>query len=155
MRIGHGYDVHRLSEGLPLTIGGVRIDHSKGFVAHSDGDVLIHAIIDALFGAAGLPDIGAHFPDSDNRYRGISSVLLLEECIRIVRAKGLEIESIDSTVLAQAPKLKPHIYAMRETLAKALSISVDCINVKATTEEKLGFTGSEDGIAAHAVCLLK
>ena len=155
MRIGHGYDVHRLQEGLPLTLGGGVIPHAKGFVAHSDGDVLIHAIIDALFGAAGLPDIGTHFPDSDMRYKGMSSLLLLTECGHKIRAAGYEIENIDSTVIAQAPKLGPHIPAMREQLAYALSIPVTSVNVKATTEEHLGFTGSENGISAHAVCLLK
>ena len=155
MRIGHGYDVHRLEEGLPFTLGGVVIPHAKGFVAHSDGDVLVHAIIDALFGAAGLPDIGAHFPDSDNRYRGVSSIALLTECIHKVRASGFEIEYIDSTVVAQAPKIGPHIPAMRDQLAHALGIPAAIINIKATTEEKLGFTGSGEGVAAHAVCLLK
>ena len=155
MRIGHGYDVHRLEEGLPFTLGGVVIPHAKGFVAHSDGDVLVHAIIDALFGAAGLPDIGAHFPDSDNRYRGVSSIALLTECIHKVRASGFEIEYIDSTVVAQAPKIGPHISAMRDQLAQALGIPAAIINIKATTEEKMGFTGSGDGVAAHAVCLLK
>ena len=155
MRIGHGYDVHRLEVGLPFTLGGVVIPHAKGFVAHSDGDVLVHAIIDALFGAAGLPDIGAHFPDSDNRYRGVSSIALLTECIHKVRASGFEIEYIDSTVVAQAPKIGPHIPAMRDQLAHALGIPVTAINIKATTEEKMGFTGSEEGVAAHAVCLLK
>ena len=155
MRIGHGYDVHRLEEGRPFTLGGVVIPHAKGFVAHSDGDVLVHAIIDALFGAAGLPDIGAHFPDSDNRYRGVSSIALLTECIHKVRASGFEIEYIDSTVVAQAPKIGPHIPAMRDQLAHALGIPAAIINIKATTEEKLGFTGSGEGVAAHAVCLLK
>lgn len=154
MRIGHGYDVHRLEEGLTLTLGGVQIPHTKGFVAHSDGDVLIHAVIDALFGAAGLPDIGAHFPDSDARYKGISSIHLLEECIRIVRSAGFEPEYIDTTILAQKPKLGPHISAMREAMALAIGIPVAKINVKVTTEEHLGFTGEEKGIAAHAVCLL-
>lgn len=154
MRIGHGYDVHRLEEGLTLTLGGVQIPHTKGFVAHSDGDVLIHAVIDALFGAAGLPDIGAHFPDSDARYKGISSIHLLEECIRIVRSAGFEPEYIDTTILAQKPKLGPHISAMREAMAHAIGIPVTKINVKVTTEEHLGFTGEEKGIAAHAVCLL-
>ena len=155
MRIGHGYDVHRLAEGLPFTLGGVVIPHTKGFVAHSDGDVLIHAIIDALFGAAGLPDIGAHFPDSDVRYKGVSSISLLTECICKIRSAGFEIEYIDSTVIAQAPKIGVHIPAMREQLACALRISMDQINIKATTEEKLGFTGTGEGVAAHAVCLLK
>ena len=155
MRIGHGYDVHRLSEGLPLTLGGVVIPHNKGFVAHSDGDVLIHAIIDALFGAAGLPDIGAHFPDNDMSYKGVSSIALLTECVCKVRSAGFSIEYIDSTIVAQAPKVGGAIPAMRETLAQALRISVDQINIKATTEEKLGFTGAGEGIAAHAVCLLK
>ena len=155
MRIGHGYDVHRLAEGLPFTLGGVVIPHTKGFIAHSDGDVLIHAIIDALFGAAGMPDIGAHFPDSDMRYKGVSSISLLTECICKIRSTGFEIEYIDSTVIAQAPKIGVHISAMREQLAFALKISTDQINIKATTEEKLGFTGTGEGVAAHAVCLLK
>ncbi|MBO5109974.1 MAG: 2-C-methyl-D-erythritol 2,4-cyclodiphosphate synthase [Clostridia bacterium] len=155
MRIGHGYDVHRLAEGLPFTLGGVVIPYTKGFVAHSDGDVLIHAIIDALFGAAGLPDIGAHFPDSDARYKGVSSLALLTECVHKIRAAGYEIGNIDATVIAQAPKIGPHITAMRNQLAHALGIPVSDINVKATTEEHLGFTGTGEGVSAHAVCLLK
>lgn len=155
MRIGHGYDVHRLKEGLPLVIGGEHISHAKGFVAHSDGDVLIHAVIDALYGAAGLPDIGAHFPDSDQKYRGVSSGTLLAHCIGEIRECGFELEYLDATILAQAPKMAPHIQSMRNNIAKILGVSPNLVNVKATTEERLGFTGAEEGIAAHAVCLLK
>lgn len=155
MRIGHGYDVHRLREGFPLVIGGERIAHQKGFVAHSDGDVLLHAVIDALYGAAGLPDIGSHFPDSDARYRGISSRKLLQICIKEIRDNGFELECLDATILAQAPKMAPHIQNIRRNLAETLGVSPALVNVKATTEEWLGFTGAEEGIAAHAVCLLK
>lgn len=154
MRIGHGYDVHKIGEGLRLTLGGVYIPWEFGLVAHSDGDVLIHAVIDALFGAAALPDIGAHFPDTDMKYKGISSMLLLEECGKIIREAGYEIVNIDSTVIAQKPKLSPYIDSMRESMAKALGIEKSAVNVKATTEEKLGFTGNMEGMAAHAVCLI-
>lgn len=154
MRIGHGYDAHRFTEGDSLTLGGVRIPFDHAFLAHSDGDVLIHALIDALFGAAGVPDIGAHFPPTDDRYRGIDSCLLLAETADIVKGLGLRIEYADMTIVAQKPKLASYLPAMRERIAGVLDIPVDRVNVKATTEEKMGFTGREEGISAHAVCLL-
>ena len=155
MRIGHGYDVHRTKPGNGIVLGGVRIDCDLALEAHSDGDVLTHALIDALFGAAGLPDIGAHFPDSDDRYKDADSLELLEEAIELVRREGFDVEYADMTVVAQSPKLAPYIVKMRETIADALDVSPSRVNVKATTEEKLGFTGSGEGIAAHAVCLLE
>lgn len=154
MRIGHGYDVHRLVEGRPLIMGGVNIPHETGLLGHSDADVLLHAISDALLGAASLGDIGGWFPDTDERYKDADSGKLLQEVVRMVNDKGYRIENIDATVLAQAPKLKPYIPAMRENIAAFCSVSVDQINVKATTEEGLGFTGEKQGIAAHAVCML-
>ena len=154
MRIGHGYDVHRTKPGDGIVLGGVRIDCDLALEAHSDGDVLTHALIDALFGAAGLPDIGAHFPDSDDRYKDADSIELLEETIELVRREGFDVEYADMTVVAQSPKLAPYIVKMRETIADALDVSPSRVNVKATTEEKLGFTGSGEGIAAHAVCLI-
>jgi len=154
MRIGHGYDAHRFREGDSLVLGGVRIPFDRAFLAHSDGDVLVHALIDALFGAAGEADIGAHFPPSDDRYRGIDSCLLLAETRDIVRSLGFRIEYADMTVVAQKPKLAAYLPAMRERIAEVLEIPADRVNVKATTEEKMGFTGREEGIAAHAVCLL-
>lgn len=154
MRIGHGYDVHRLTENRKLILGGVEIDYDKGLLGHSDADVLAHAISDALLGAAALGDIGKLFPDTDDRFLGADSMLLLSEVCRVIRQNGYEIGNIDSTVIAQAPKLSPHITAMRENIAKACSVSVSQISVKATTEEKLGFTGSGEGISAHAVVLL-
>ena len=154
MRIGHGYDAHRFCEGDSLALGGLRIPYDKAFLAHSDGDVLLHALIDALFGAAGESDIGCHFPPSDERYRGIDSALLLEETVRIVSEKGFRIEYADMTVVAQKPKLGTYLVPMRERIAGILGVSPERVNVKATTEEKMGFTGREEGIAAHAVCLL-
>lgn len=154
MRIGHGYDVHRLVEGRKLILGGVQIEYEKGLLGHSDADVLAHAISDALLGAAALGDIGKLFPDNDDRFLGADSMLLLSEVCRVIRENGYEIGNIDSTVIAQAPKLSPHITAMRETIANACSVDVSQISVKATTEEKLGFTGSGEGISAHAVALL-
>lgn len=155
MRIGHGYDVHRLVEGRPLIIGGVTIEHEKGLLGHSDADVLAHAITDALLGAAAMDDIGAWFPDSDPAYAGADSLKLLSVSCAMLRREGYEIENIDATVLAQAPKLRPHIAAMRRNLASACGIAVEQISVKATTEEGLGFTGTGEGIAAHAVCLIR
>ncbi|MBQ3708765.1 MAG: 2-C-methyl-D-erythritol 2,4-cyclodiphosphate synthase [Clostridia bacterium] len=155
MRIGHGYDAHRFTEGDSLVLGGFRIPYDKAFLAHSDGDVLVHALIDALFGAAGEPDIGAHFPPSDERYRGIDSMILLQDTVRILRDLGLEIEYADMTIIAQKPKMAPYLQPMRERIAEVLEIPVTRVNVKATTEEKMGFTGREEGIAAHAVCLLR
>ena len=154
-RVGNGYDVHQLAEGLPLVLGGVRIPHTKGCVAHSDGDVLIHAICDALLGALALGDIGHHFPDTSDEFAGIDSTILLRRVVAMVREKGWEIVNVDNTLLAQKPKIAPYIAAMRETLAVVMDVSVDCVSVKATTTERLGFTGREEGIAAEAVCLLR
>lgn len=155
MRIGHGYDVHKLVEGRALIIGGVEIPHEKGLLGHSDADVLLHAISDALLGAAALGDIGKLFPDNDPVFEGADSLLLLERVCEKVREQGFEIENIDSTVLAQAPKLRPYIDEMRSRISSAVGIPVDAVSVKATTEEGLGFTGAKEGIAAHAVCLIK
>lgn len=155
MRIGHGYDVHRLVEGRKLILGGVTIPWEKGLLGHSDADVLAHAVADALLGAAALGDIGKLFPDTDPAYEGADSLQLLAQVCRVVREKGFAIENIDATILAQAPKLRPHIDAMRENLARACGIPVDCVSVKATTEEGLGFTGAGEGIAVHSVCLLR
>ncbi|MBE6554835.1 MAG: 2-C-methyl-D-erythritol 2,4-cyclodiphosphate synthase [Ruminococcaceae bacterium] len=155
MRIGHGYDVHRLTVGRPLILGGVTIEHEKGLLGHSDADVLVHAIMDALLGAAALGDIGKLFPDKDPTYRGADSLLLATEVSRRIREVGYEISNIDATVIAQAPKLAPHIPLMRERISEALAIPVDAVSVKATTEEGLGFSGKKEGIAAHAVCLLE
>ena len=153
-RVGHGYDVHKLAGGRKLIIGGVEIPHFKGLLGHSDADVLAHAICDALLGAAALGDIGKHFPDNDDRYKGADSLILLEKVCELIRNKGYEISNVDSTILAQAPKLRPYIDEMRSKLAKAMQLDIDEVSVKATTEEKLGFTGREEGIAAHAVVLL-
>lgn len=155
MRIGHGYDVHKLVEGRPLIIGGVEIEYEKGLLGHSDADVLLHAISDAILGAAAMGDIGAHFPDTDERYKDADSLVLLREVCGIVRKKGYEIENIDATVLAQRPKLRPYIDEMRARISVYTNVDIDCISIKATTEEGLGFTGEGKGIAAHAVCLLK
>ena len=153
-RIGHGYDVHRLVEGRPLILGGVRIDHFLGLEGHSDADVLLHAICDALLGAAALGDIGLHFPDSDERYRGIDSRKLLARVAELLTEKGYVIVNIDATVIAQEPKLRPYIGQMVKQIAAVLTIPTDRVNVKATTEEGLGFTGRKEGIAAHCVCLI-
>ena len=155
MRIGHGYDAHRFCENKPLVIGGVHIESELGLLAHSDGDVLVHALCDAILGAAGERDIGYNFPDNDNSYKNIDSCILLRRTAEIIAAKGLEIDYADMTVVAQKPKLSPYINAMRERLAAVLGISSDRVNVKATTEEKMGFTGRGEGISAHAVVLLK
>ncbi len=154
MRIGHGYDVHRLVEERRLILGGVDIPYEKGLLGHSDADVLTHAVMDALLGALALGDIGRHFPDSDPAYKGIDSLLLARHVAVLVAKEGWQIGNIDATVLAQAPKLAPHIEQMRHNLADALSIPFERVGVKATTEEHLGFTGEGLGIAAHAVCLL-
>lgn len=154
MKIGHGYDVHRFCDGDFIIIGGVRIPFTRGIMAHSDGDVLVHAVADALLGAAGERDIGFHFPDTDDRYKNIDSMKLLSCVNEIITEKGYMIENIDCTVIAQAPKMSPHIMKMRENIAGTLSIDPDLVNVKATTEEKLGFTGRGEGIAAHCVCLI-
>ncbi|QXI37381.1 2-C-methyl-D-erythritol 2,4-cyclodiphosphate synthase [Pseudomonas xantholysinigenes] len=154
MRIGHGYDVHRFCDGDFITLGGVRIPHKFGLLAHSDGDVLLHAVSDALLGAAALGDIGKHFPDTDARYKGIDSRELLRHVLRIVGEKGWKVGNIDATIVAQAPRMAPHIETMRQYVAADLQVELDQVNVKATTEEKLGFTGREEGIAVHAVALL-
>lgn len=154
LRIGHGYDVHRLVEDRALILGGVEIPHVKGLLGHSDADVLTHAIMDALLGAAGLWDIGHAFPDTDPAYKGISSLLLLERVMGMLHGKGFTVGNIDATILAQKPKLAPHIPQMRENIARIVGIDVGAVNIKATTEEGLGFTGTEQGIAAHAVVLL-
>lgn len=154
IRIGHGYDVHRLVEGRELIMGGVRIPHEKGLLGHSDADVLTHAVMDAVLGALALGDIGKHFPDTDPAYAGADSIALARHVASLIREKGWRIGNIDATVLAQAPKLAPHILSMRQNLADAFGASLEDVSVKATTEEKLGFTGEKLGIAAHAVCLL-
>ena len=154
MRIGMGYDVHKLVEGRDLIIGGVKIPYEKGLLGHSDADVLLHAISDALLGAAALGDIGKHFPDTDPQYKGISSIVLLEKVGELLSENCYLIENIDATIIAQAPKMRPYIDEMRENIAKALGIDVSQVNVKATTEEGLGFTGEGKGISANAVCML-
>ena len=154
MRIGHGYDVHRLVKGRPLILGGVHIPHETGLLGHSDADVLTHAVMDALLGAAALGDIGKLFPDSDPQYKGADSLILAGEVARHIQAADYKIANIDATVIAEAPKLSPYISQMRERLAVALGIDVGDISIKATTEEGLGFSGERLGIAAHAVCLL-
>lgn len=155
MRIGHGYDVHKLVEGRKLILGGVDIPFEKGLLGHSDADVLLHAVADALLGAAALGDIGGMFPDNDPKYKGADSLILLRKTAQRVRAEGYTVVNIDATVLAQAPKLKPYIQTMRANIAEACGMQLDEVSVKATTEEGLGFTGSGEGIAAHAVCLLE
>ena len=155
MRVGHGYDVHRLEIGRKLILGGVEIPYERGLLGHSDADVLVHAIMDALLGAAGLGDIGRHFPDSDEKYRDISSMILLGEVARILNGHGYRVGNIDSTIIAQAPKLNIYIEDMKKNIATVLDMSISDINIKATTEEHLGFTGSGEGIAAHAVCLIE
>ena len=155
MRIGHGYDVHKLVEGRDLILGGVKIDHNLGLLGHSDADVLLHAVSDALLGAAGLGDIGRHFPDTDPQYKGADSMKLLAIVGEKVVAAGYRISNIDVTMIAQKPKLKDHIGAMERNIASALNIEPGRVNVKATTEEKLGFTGREEGLSCHAVCLLE
>ncbi len=154
MRVGTGYDVHKLVEGRKLIIGGVEIPHEKGLLGHSDADVLIHAIMDALLGAATLGDIGVHFPDTDPAYKDISSILLLEKVRDLLADKGYSVGNIDATIIAQRPKMTPHIAEMRENIAHALDIETDYVNIKATTEEGLGFTGTGEGISAQAVALL-
>ncbi|MHB2079931.1 2-C-methyl-D-erythritol 2,4-cyclodiphosphate synthase [Pseudomonas sp. UBA6753] len=154
MRIGHGYDVHRFCDGDFITLGGVRIPHKYGLLAHSDGDVLLHALSDALLGAAALGDIGKHFPDTDPQFKGADSRVLLRHVVSIVQAKGWKVGNIDATIVAQAPKMAPHIETMRKLIAEDLQVELDQVNVKATTTEKLGFTGREEGIAVHSVALL-
>ena len=155
LRIGHGYDVHRLTEGRRLILGGVEVPYEKGLLGHSDADVLTHAVMDALLGAAALGDIGKLFPDTDAAYAGISSILLLERVAERLREAGYAVVNLDATVLAQAPKLAPYRERMRENLARALSLDTSRVSVKATTEERLGFTGRGEGIAAHAECLIE
>lgn len=156
MRIGHGYDVHKLVKGRKLILGGVEIPNNDiGLLGHSDADVLLHAISDALLGAAALGDIGKHFPDSDPAYENADSLLLLTRVVSLLKKQAYKVGNIDATVLAQAPKLAPYIQEMRKNIANACKMPLDCVSVKATTEEGLGFTGSKEGIAAHAVCLLE
>lgn len=154
MRIGHGYDVHKLVEGRKLIVGGVDIPYEFGLLGHSDADVLLHAISDAILGAAALGDIGGMFPDTDEKWKGADSLVLLKAVVKRVNDEGYVIENIDSTLIAQQPKMKPHILSMRENIAKACGIDVSQVSVKATTEEQLGFTGRKEGISAHAVVLL-
>ena len=155
MRIGHAYDVHSLVEGRDLILGGVKIAYEKGLLGHSDADVLLHAVSDALLGAAGLGDIGRHFPDTDPKYKGADSLELLREVYRKISEKGFRVGNIDVTMIAQKPKLKDYISQMQENIAAAANVSPERVNVKATTEEKLGFTGTGEGMACHAVCLLE
>ncbi len=154
IRIGNGYDVHKLTEGRDLILGGVKIQHTMGLLGHSDADVLSHAIMDSLIGAAALGDIGALFPDTDEAYKGADSIVLLKKVVSVLKEKGYQISNIDSILVAQKPKISPYIQKMRENIAAACEIEVDFVSVKATTEEKLGFTGREEGISAHAVCLI-
>ncbi|HSP00162.1 MAG TPA: 2-C-methyl-D-erythritol 2,4-cyclodiphosphate synthase [Thioalkalivibrio sp.] len=154
IRIGHGYDVHAFKDGDHLVLGGVRIPHSKAFAAHSDGDVLIHALCDALLGAAALGDIGRHFPDTDPAYQGADSRVLLRRVVELLWMSGYRVGNVDATIIAQAPRMAPHIEAMGANLAEDLGVGIDQVNVKATTTERLGFTGREEGIAAHAVVLI-
>jgi 2-C-methyl-D-erythritol 2,4-cyclodiphosphate synthase len=154
-RTGFGYDVHQLQEGVPFWLGGVQIPHEKGATGHSDADVLIHAICDALLGAAALGDIGEHFPDSDPAFKGISSLVLLQRTMTLVRSKGFEINNIDSTVCLQTPKIKPYVPEMRQQIARQLEVDPGQVSVKATTEEHLGFTGREEGVSAYAVAMLQ
>ncbi len=154
MRVGMGYDVHRLVENRKLIIGGVEIPHNLGLLGHSDADVLLHAIMDALLGAAALGDIGKHFPDTEEQYEGVSSIKLLERVNELITEKGYLVENIDATIIAQKPKMRPHIEQMEQNIATSLQIDVSQVNIKATTEEGLGFTGVEEGISAHAICAL-
>jgi 2-C-methyl-D-erythritol 2,4-cyclodiphosphate synthase len=155
IRVGFGYDMHRLREGRELWIGGVKLEHEKGLQGHSDADVLIHAVCDALLGAAGLRDIGYHFPDNAEEYRGIDSKILLKDTMRLLRDKGYDLGNIDATVCAEQPKLSPHIPAMQQTMAKVMEVDEERVSVKATTSEKMGFVGREEGIAAYAVALIQ
>lgn len=154
IRVGHGYDVHKFAEGRKLILGGTEIPYEKGLLGHSDADVLTHAIMDSLLGAAALGDIGTHFPDTDSQYSGADSIVLLKKVKELILENGYSISNIDATVIAQKPKLKPYIYTMRERIAKALQIDIDEVSIKATTEENLGFTGRLEGISAHSVALI-
>lgn len=155
LRIGHGYDVHAFAEDRKCIIGGVEIPCEKGLLGHSDADVLLHAVSDSLLGAAALGDIGKHFPDTDPKYRGANSLELLSRVVELLAGNGYKVVNIDATVIAQVPKLAPHIDKMRENIAEVLGVDVECVSVKATTEEKLGFTGRKEGISAHCVCLIE
>ena len=155
MRIGYGYDVHRLVEGRKLIMGGVEIDYERGLLGHSDADVLLHAVMDSLLGAAALGDIGKHFPDTDERYKGISSIKLLKEVLNLINENNYCIINLDATIIAQKPKMRPYIDRMRENIADVLNMDISCVNVKATTEEGLGFTGEGLGIAANCICLIE
>ena len=155
MRIGYGYDVHRIVEGRKLIRGGVEIDYERGLLGHSDADVLLHAVMDSLLGAAALGDIGKHFPDTDERYKGISSIKLLKEVLNLINENNYCIINLDATIIAQKPKMRPYIDQMRENIADALNMDISCVNVKATTEEGLGFTGEGLGIAANCICLIE
>lgn len=155
MRIGYGYDVHRLVEGRKLIMGGVEIDYERGLLGHSDADVLLHAVMDSLLGAAALGDIGKHFPDTDERYKGISSIKLLKEVLNLINENNYCIINLDATIIAQKPKMRPYIDQMRKNIADALNMDISCVNVKATTEEGLGFTGEGLGIAANCICLIE
>ena len=155
MRVGIGYDVHKLTEGRDLIIGGVNIPYEKGLLGHSDADVLLHAVMDALLGAAALGDIGKHFPDSDERYKGISSIALMEYVAEFLDEKGYQVVNVDATIIAQRPKLRPYIEQMEENIATALKVDKDQINVKATTEEGLGFTGTGEGMSSQAICMIE
>ena len=154
MRVGHGYDTHRFIEGRPLILGGVEIPHDRGLEAHSDGDALIHAICDALLGAAAMGDIGTYFPDTDAKFKNIDSRVLLRDVIAHLEKRNFMVGNVDATVIAQAPKLLPHVPAMKDCLAKDMGIELDCLNLKATTSEKMGFIGRKEGIAVHAVCTI-
>lgn len=154
MRVGMGYDVHKLVENRKLILGGVEIPHEKGLLGHSDADVLLHAIMDSILGALALGDIGKHFPDTDEKYKGADSMKLLESVYNLIKEKGYDIGNLDATIIAQAPKMAPHIQTMRANIAKVLNTDIDNINVKATTEEGLGFTGNKEGISAQSICLL-
>ena len=154
IRIGHGYDVHRLTEGRKLILGGVEIPWEKGLLGHSDADVLLHAVTDALLGAAALGDIGRHFPDTDPDLEGIDSMILLKKTVEMLEARGYSVGNVDATIIAQKPKLAPYIDRMRDGIAETLRVRPDQVNVKATTEERLGFTGRQEGISAHAVCVI-
>lgn len=154
-RVGHGYDVHKLAEGLPLILGGVQIAHTKGCVAHSDGDVLTHALCDALLGAAALGDIGSHFPDTSNEYKGINSMILLERCVELLSQRGYSVVNVDTTLALQAPKVRQYIDSMRAEIAKVMRLDLDCVSVKATTTEQLGFVGRQEGVSAYASVLIE
>ena len=155
IRVGMGYDVHQLKEGEDFWLGGIKIDHTKGAVGHSDADVLIHTICDALLGAANMRDIGFHFADTDAKYKGIDSKILLKDVVKLIKEKGYSIGNIDSTICLQKPKINPHILEMKKVLAKVMGIDEEDLSIKATTTEKLGFVGTEDGVAAHAVVLIQ